>query len=63
MTEADAHQTNGDHGVTVRMLMDFESKHPFIPELFEIFDGSKLRICPWFIDFIKLVNARIKESR
>lgn len=62
MVEADKYQWQGEEGTTIKLLLDFESRYPFIPELFEIYDGSKLRICPWFIDFMKLINARIKQS-
>lgn len=41
--------------------LDFEHRYPYNPELFEIHNGT-LRLCPWFIDFVRLVAVREKEA-
>lgn len=45
----------------LRGRLNFEHQYTYNPELFEIHDGT-LRLCPWFIDFVRLVVVREKEA-
>lgn len=53
-------QSSNDVERLIKRLI-FENRYTYNPELFEIHNWV-LRVCPWFIDFVRLVVVREQEA-